>query len=203
MNLRQLKIRPRLLLCFAAMLVMAAVLAGIGGFGLTVAQKALNGITRELIPANNITVSARTRLLESLAATATLVASIYDTDGIKRAKADWDRAQQGLDKAMLDYGAISKQPQSQEKLAAFRDHIAKYRTSVASEVVMGLLNRVSVPKKGEVFHEEDVINCFWSIKVDLFSFLESKMVEGAIVVINADYRSIKMLGHCIGNRGFT
>ncbi|CAN5327192.1 methyl-accepting chemotaxis protein [soil metagenome] len=131
MNLRQLKIRPRLLLCFAAMLLMAALLAGIGGFGLNVAQKALNGITRELIPANNITVSARTRLLESSAATATLVASIYDSDGMKRAKADWDRAQKGLDKAMDDYGAIAKEPQSADKLTEFRSHIAKYRAAVA------------------------------------------------------------------------
>ena len=131
MNLRQLKIRARLLLCFAAMLVMAAMLAGIGGFGLHMAQKALNGITRELIPANNITVSARTRLLESNATTATLVASIYDTDGMKRAKADWDKAQQGLDKAMDEFGAIAKQQESQDKLALFRGHIGKYRAAVA------------------------------------------------------------------------
>jgi len=68
MNLGLLKIRARLLLCFAAMLVMPAVLAGFGGFGaffLQVTQKALNGITRELIPADNITVGARSRLLES------------------------------------------------------------------------------------------------------------------------------------------
>ena len=130
MNLRQLNIRARLLLCFGAMLLMAALLAGIGGFGLQVAQKALNGITRELIPANNITVSARTRLLESGAATANLVASIFDKDGMQKAAGAWDTAQAGLDKSMDQFGAMAKQPESQKNLTVFRGHIAKYRAAV-------------------------------------------------------------------------
>ena len=88
--LRQLKIRPRLLMGFGVMLLMTAVLVGIGGFGLYVAKEALHGITQQLIPAINITVGARTRLIESQAATATMVASIFNDAGMKQAKADWE-----------------------------------------------------------------------------------------------------------------
>ena len=130
MNLRHLKIRARLLACFAAMLLMVALLAGIGGFGLHMAQKALNGITRELIPAINTTVSARTHLLEGNAATATLVASIYDREGMQRAKTRWDKAQLGLDKAIDAFGASAIEPDSQAKLAEFRGHISRYRVAV-------------------------------------------------------------------------
>ncbi|MDN3922652.1 methyl-accepting chemotaxis protein [Roseateles violae] len=129
--LRQLNIRPRLLLGFGLMLLMSAVLAGIGGFGLNIAQKALHGITHELIPANNITTAGRTRLIESRAATSTLVASIFNNEDMKRAKAAWDKAQQELDRAMEQFGTLSKSDKQKADLDAFRAHIASYRKAVA------------------------------------------------------------------------
>eukprot|EP01137_Pigoraptor_chileana_P024576 Opistho-2@92726 len=97
--LRNMKIRLRLVLGFVALLLMTALLVGLGGFGLYAAQKGLQGITQQLIPANNATVSARTRLIEGQAASATLVASIFKTEDMQSAKLAWDKAQQGLDKA--------------------------------------------------------------------------------------------------------
>jgi len=129
--LRNMKIRLRLVLGFVALLLMTALLVGLGGFGLYAAQKGLQGITQQLIPANNATVSARTRLIEGQAASATLVASIFKTEDMQSAKLAWDKAQQGLDKAMSDFGAIAKTEESQANLKKFAGHIADYRKAVA------------------------------------------------------------------------
>jgi methyl-accepting chemotaxis protein len=125
-----LKLRPRLLLGFMAMLLMTALLVGIGGFGLSAAQKGLHGITQELIPANNIAVSARSRLIEGQAASAALVASIFSIDDMKRAKTAWDASQQALDKAMSDFASRAKSPKSLADLKTFAGHIAEYRKAV-------------------------------------------------------------------------
>ena len=100
LRLRDLNIRPRLLLGFSILLLMAALLAGLGGFGLRVAHQALQGITQKLIPANNVTVAARTRLIESRAASNGMVASIFNNEEMARYQKAWLDAQQGLDKAM-------------------------------------------------------------------------------------------------------
>ncbi|MET0519174.1 MAG: methyl-accepting chemotaxis protein [Burkholderiaceae bacterium] len=131
MNLRHIKIRPRLQLGFAAMLLMTAVLVGIGGFGLHIAQQGLQGITQELIPINSLTTRARAGLIESRAASATLVASIFKTEDMQAAKAAWDKTQQELDKTMADFGALAREPKSQDDLKAFAGHIARYREAVA------------------------------------------------------------------------
>ena len=128
--LRQLKIRARLLLGFGLMLLMTALLVGIGAFGLHVAQSALDGITQHLIPANNITVAGRTRLLESQAATASMVAGIFNTEDIRKAKARWDQAQVGLDKSMDDFGKVATAKEQLDNLKLFRAHIADYRKAV-------------------------------------------------------------------------
>ena len=114
--LRRWKIRPRLLGGFGLMLLMSALLVGIGGFGLFVAQSALRGITQELIPANNITVSGRTQLLISQGATANMAASLFNTEEIKRNKAIWDKAQKDLDEAMKSFVAVAKTPKQQSDL---------------------------------------------------------------------------------------
>jgi methyl-accepting chemotaxis protein len=128
--LRNIKIGPRLLCGFGALLLMAAVLAGIGGFGLRVSLQALQGITQQLIPANNITVAARTRLIESQAASNGLVASIFNNEDMARARKAWQTAQQGLDKAMEEFGAIAKSEEQQANLRSFRGHIEAYRKAV-------------------------------------------------------------------------
>jgi len=128
--LRRLRIQARLWLAFGIILAMTALLVAVGGFGLNVSQKAIQGITQKLIPASNITMSARSQLLQSKAATSTLVASIFNKEGMARAKKEWDVAQAGLDKAMDDFGAISKEAKGQEALAKFRVLMADYRKAV-------------------------------------------------------------------------
>ncbi|WP_077034036.1 methyl-accepting chemotaxis protein [Pelomonas sp. KK5] len=130
MSLRQLRIRARLLLGFGLILLMTAVLVGIGAFGLNVAQNALFGITHQLIPTSNITVGARTKLIESQAATATMVASIFNDEEMKKAKARWDAAQKDLDKSMADFAAIVKAPEQKKNLDEFRTRIEAYRKAV-------------------------------------------------------------------------
>jgi methyl-accepting chemotaxis protein len=128
--LRRWKIRPRLLIGFGLMLLMSALLVGIGGSGLFIAQTALHGITQELIPTNAVTVGGRTQLLESQAATATMVASIFNTDEIKRAKASWDEAQKSLDQDMAAFDKFATTDAQRGNLRDFRGDIAKYRSAV-------------------------------------------------------------------------
>ena len=125
--LRRLRIQARLWLAFGIILAMTALLVAVGGFGLKVSQQALHGITQKLIPASNITVAARSRLLESKMATSTLMASIFNKEGTARARKQWDEAQAGLDKAMDDFGAITTEEQGREALAKFRGLMADYR----------------------------------------------------------------------------
>ena len=128
--LRRWKIRPRLLGGFGLMLLMSALLVGIGGFGLFVAQSALRGITQELIPANNITVNGRTQLLISQGSAANMAASLFNTEEIKRHKAIWEKAQKDLDVAMASFSAMAKNEDQKEKLKAFAVNIEKYRSTV-------------------------------------------------------------------------
>jgi len=128
--LRRLSIRTRLRLAFGVILLMTALLVGIGGFGLHVSDKALRGITQKLIPASNISMAARTHLLQSKTATSTLVAAIFNKEGLARARKDWDAAQAGLDKAMDDFGAMATEPQSKDNLAKFRSLVNDYRKAV-------------------------------------------------------------------------
>ncbi|HEY9110047.1 MAG TPA: methyl-accepting chemotaxis protein [Roseateles sp.] len=128
--LRRLRIQARLWLAFGIILTLTALLAAVGGFGLNVSQKAIQGITQKLIPAANITVAARSHLLQSKTATSTLVASIFNKEGMARARKEWDTAQAGLDKAMDDFGAISTEETSRQNLAKFRSLMADYRKAV-------------------------------------------------------------------------
>ena len=128
--LRRLRIQARLWLAFGIILAMTALLVAVGGFGLNVSQKAIQGITQKLIPASNITMSARSQLLQSKTATSTLVASIFNKDGMARARKEWDTAQAALDKAMDDFGAISTEEKGKEALVKFRGLMADYRKAV-------------------------------------------------------------------------
>ncbi|MBI3349584.1 MAG: MCP four helix bundle domain-containing protein [Burkholderiales bacterium] len=128
--LRRLRIQARLWLAFGIILAMTALLVAVGGFGLNVSQKAIQGITQKLIPSSNITVSARSHLLQSKTATSTLVASIFNKEGTARARKEWDAAQAGLDKAMDDFGAFATEDKSKENLAKFRTLMADYRKVV-------------------------------------------------------------------------
>ncbi|HEY8879628.1 MAG TPA: methyl-accepting chemotaxis protein [Roseateles sp.] len=128
--LRSLRIQARLWLAFGIILTLTLVLVLVGGFGLNVSQKAIQGITQKLIPASNITMAARSQLLQSKTATSTLVASIFNKEGMARAKKEWDAAQAGLDKSMDDFGAISTEEKGKEALAKFRGLMADYRKAV-------------------------------------------------------------------------
>ena len=128
--LRRLSIRSRLRLAFGLILAMTALLVAVGGFGLSVSQKALQGITQKLIPSSNITVAARSQLQLSKTATSTLAAALFDKAAIGRARQDWDAAQVGLDKAMEDFAAISTEDKSKQALAKFRGLITDYRKAV-------------------------------------------------------------------------
>jgi len=128
--LRRLRIQARLWLAFGLILLMTALLVALGGFGLRVSQQAIQGITQKLIPTSNITVAARSQLLQSKVATSTLVAAILDKEGAARARQDWDAAQAGLDKAMDDFGAMTTEVKGRESLARFRGLMADYRKAV-------------------------------------------------------------------------
>ena len=128
--LRRLRIQARLWLAFGIILAMTALLVTVGGYGLKVSQQAIQGITQKLIPASNITMSARSQLLQSKTATSTLVASIFNKEGMARAKKEWDAAQVGLDKAMDDFGAISTEQKGKDALVKFRALMADYRKAV-------------------------------------------------------------------------
>jgi len=128
--LRSLRIQARLWLAFGIILAMTAVLVAVGGFGLNVSQKAIQGITQKLIPTSNITVAARSQLLQSKTATSTLVASIFNKEGTARAKKEWDTAQAALDKAMDDFGAMATEDKGKEALVKFRALMADYRKAV-------------------------------------------------------------------------
>ncbi|MFG6465099.1 methyl-accepting chemotaxis protein [Roseateles sp. BYS87W] len=128
--LRRLRIQARLWLAFGLILGMTALLVALGGFGLNVSQKAIQGITQKLIPSSNITVAARSHLQQSKTATSTLVASLFNKEGTARAKKEWDAAQAGLDKAMEDFAAIATEDKSREALAKFRGLMADYRKAV-------------------------------------------------------------------------
>jgi methyl-accepting chemotaxis protein len=125
--LRRLRIQARLWLAFGIILAMTAVLAAVGGFGLQKSQQAIHGITQKLIPTSNLTMAARSQLLQSRAATSTLVASIFNKDALTRARKEWDTAQTGLDKAMDDFGAMATEQKSKDSLAKFRELIGAYR----------------------------------------------------------------------------
>ncbi|KQY89280.1 MULTISPECIES: methyl-accepting chemotaxis protein [Roseateles] len=125
--LRRLRIQARLWLAFGIILAMTAVLAAVGGFGLQVSQKAIQGITQKLIPTANITMAARSQLLQSRAATSTLVASIFNKEALARARKEWDTAQAGLDQAMDDFGAMATEQTGKDNLAKFRELMAAYR----------------------------------------------------------------------------
>ncbi len=128
--LSRFRIRARLIVSFGLILLMTALLVGLGGFGLYVSQKAIAGITQRLIPASNITVAARTQLILSKTATSTLVASIFNKDGLARSKKEWDEAQLKLDKAVDDFAGFATEPQSVENLGKFRALLVDYRKAV-------------------------------------------------------------------------
>ena len=128
--LRRLRIQARLWLAFGLILAMTAVLVAVGGFGLNVSQKAIQGITQKLIPTSNITMGARSHLLQSKTATSTLVASIFNKEGTARAKKEWDTAQAGLDKAMDDFGNMATEQAGKDALVKFRALMADYRKAV-------------------------------------------------------------------------
>ncbi len=130
MQLRNLRIRTRLLLGFGLMMAMIIILVGIGAFGLNVSTTALRGITQELIPANNIAAGGRAKLIESEAATATMVASIFNDAEMKAAKARWDQAQVAMNKAMDDFDKVAKTDTQKDNLKTFRNNIGLYRQAV-------------------------------------------------------------------------
>jgi methyl-accepting chemotaxis protein len=117
-------------LSFGLILVMAAILVGLGGFGTYVGRAALDGLSHRLIPASNISVAARTQLIEGKTATSTLIASIFNKDGLAASKRAYDVAQTGLDKAMSDFAQIATEQKSKDNLAKFQSLIADYRKAV-------------------------------------------------------------------------
>jgi methyl-accepting chemotaxis protein len=129
--LRRLRVGPRLFAGFGVLLLLAALLVALAAFGLNVAERGLGAITTRLIPANAVAVQGKVLLLQSEAAAATLVASIFNDEAMKQAKARWDQAQAGLDDGMKAYAALATEPKQQESLAAFRQHVADYRRALA------------------------------------------------------------------------
>ncbi|EGI75864.1 methyl-accepting chemotaxis protein, partial [Hylemonella gracilis] len=125
--LRQFRIRSRLQLGFAVLLLLSAIVVAIGGFGLHVARQGLAGITQELLPINTIVGNARLALLESHGAAAQMAASIFETQDIKAARAQWDQAQRTIDQAMRDFEARVKTQKSRDDLASFANHMKSYR----------------------------------------------------------------------------
>jgi methyl-accepting chemotaxis protein len=125
--LRQFRIRPRLQLGFAVLLLLSAIVVAIGGFGLHVARQGLAGITQQLLPINTIVGAARLALLESHGAAAQMAASIFETQDINAARAQWDRAQLTIDQAMREFQARVQTQQSRDDLATFAAHMKSYR----------------------------------------------------------------------------
>ena len=128
--LRTLRIRNRLLAGFGALLLMSTVLVGIAGFGLYVAQKGLYGITNQLIPANTVASLGKAKLLQANGAAATMIASIFNDEDMRRAKATFDESMAALDKGMKEFEPLAVTDEQRNSLAAFRTHTAEYRKAV-------------------------------------------------------------------------
>ncbi|MBC7995295.1 MAG: HAMP domain-containing protein [Rhizobacter sp.] len=138
--LNRLRIRNRLFFGFGTMLLLTVALAAVGGIGLVMVQKAFQGITMKIQPANAAAVTGKMRLLEAKAAGASLVAGIFDDAEMKSAKAAWDQAQAGVDQCMKTYGdLVAGNAESVAKLEQFRGHVVAYRKAFipVAEKLMG------------------------------------------------------------------
>jgi methyl-accepting chemotaxis protein len=125
--LTRLRIRARMYAGFGVLVLLSAALIGIGWFGLNVAVKSLDGITGKLIPVNIITATAKYALLESRIEQNAMLASFGEADGIKAAKAGWDKKQAVLDKAMADFGAAVSTPEQKKSLSDFAGFAKAYQ----------------------------------------------------------------------------
>jgi methyl-accepting chemotaxis protein len=125
--LTRLRIGARMYAGFGILVLLSAALIGVGWFGLNVAVKSLDGITGKLIPVNVITASAKYGLLESRAEQNAMLASFGEVEGIKAAKANWDKQQVVLDKAMADFGAAVTDPAQKKQLTDFAGYAKSYR----------------------------------------------------------------------------
>ncbi|MBT9488404.1 MAG: MCP four helix bundle domain-containing protein, partial [Rubrivivax sp.] len=128
--LQNLTIGKRLTLAFGTLVLMSIGLVAVAAFGLNVAQQALGGITGRLIPATAITATGKAKLLESRAAHISLVAATGHAAAVQASKAEWDAAQQGLDKAIADYAPYATSPELKSKLDEFRNNVVVYRSAV-------------------------------------------------------------------------
>jgi methyl-accepting chemotaxis protein len=128
--LRTLRIRNRLLAGFGALLLMSTALVAIAGFGLHVAQKGLYGITHQLIPASTVASLGKAKLLQANGAAATMIASIFNDEDMRRAKASFDESMAALDKGMKEFEPLAVTDEQRNSLASFRTHIAEYRKAV-------------------------------------------------------------------------
>ena len=128
--LRRWRIGPRLALGFGTLLLLAALLVALAAWGLDVAERGLGAITTRLMPATTMAVGGKIQLLQSEAAAATLVASIFNDDAMKAAKAQWDAAQTGIDQNVAAFAKLTVEPEQQQALATFRGHIDAYRRAV-------------------------------------------------------------------------
>ncbi|MDC8783961.1 methyl-accepting chemotaxis protein [Roseateles koreensis] len=183
--LRRLKIRARLILAFAVILILSGLLVGLGTFGLTTARKALYGITHRLIPVSNITVAARTHLIESKLAATNVIGSIFDDAGIKRAEGDWERSMVGLDKAMDDFGAAATTPQAHENLSKFRALMVDYRARV--QPVIAKMKAFKYPDTQEAFADLKKADTAYEPARQMLSGIEADIVKrGAEVADQVD-----------------
>jgi methyl-accepting chemotaxis protein len=128
--LSRLNIGKRLALAFGTQVLMSLGLVAVAAFGLTIATQSLDGIINRLIPASAVTSRAKADLALSKAAHNGLAAAFGDAAATKQAKAEWDAAQQRLDKAMADYVAFATTPETQGNLGKFRGYMADYRNAV-------------------------------------------------------------------------
>jgi methyl-accepting chemotaxis protein len=128
--LTRLKIGTRLFAGFGILVLMSIALIGIGGFGLNVAVKSLDGITGRLIPVNIITAKAKYGLLESRAAHNAMLAGLGDPAVVRTAKTEWDKHQETLNQAMTDFGKAVTAPEQQKNLQQFAEHAKVYREAI-------------------------------------------------------------------------
>ena len=74
------------------------------------------------------------------------------------------------------------------------DDVAEDCASVAGEVIVRLLDCVTVAQACQVFLQQHMVDRLGRVEVDLLAFLEGQVVERTIIVVDSNDRSIEMLG---------
>lgn len=154
---------------------MSLALVAIAAFGLTVSLKAVDGISSQLLPATAICSKGKTLLLQSRLAHTVLPMTVGNSEALEKAIRDWRGVQQQMDSGAADYVRFAVTPDTQEKLANFRGHIATYRAAV--EPVIAKLKAGEFKSTAEVTDAMASANKGFDPAYELLASIEDTLVE--------------------------